>query len=329
MGKRSAEEKREHYLRKLRKIEKKIEKCAETEENRNSVSPAQSTCDIQLDTQQESSPSPEECCSEKENDQDFELDESVLSILGDLPNTASQGQSLHREVANRWSEILKKGLTKEIKDDLFKQYPVYKNCEEMKAPELNPEVGVAISEMSRKRDTFILKRQQQISTILSCLGSTLQLCIGDDFSNQKLSIIKKLNDASRLLCDSFYLDTRGRRSLILSNINKEMREFLKKSETCNLLFGENLGETIKNAKSVKKVGSDLRLPLQEVAKKNINKNSNASSYKNAQNNNNKTLNWRGPPRQYNQTQSAGGPSQPYKKPRIDPKKRTEYQRQRK
>lgn len=228
-----------------------------------------------------------DCEEEPFLEEEEQLEDNVLEILGMAPQTEAIGENLHKQIVERWAVIIKKGLAKEEKEKIQTDNPPFTNFEVMKPPKLNPEVNAAVNDVARKRDQIIYRRQQQIATALSCLGSALQFNMKD----QKLEAIKKLNDASRLLCDSLFMDTRGRRSLLLSVTNKNMKEFLIQSEPGSFLFGDNLTDQIKTAKSVQKSGEELKIP--QVKKFTPRPTTSGPRPSGAQN---RSLNWRGPPR---------------------------------
>ncbi|XP_063837657.1 uncharacterized protein LOC135086794 [Ostrinia nubilalis] len=173
----------------------------------------------------------------------------------------------------------------------------------MCAPKLNKEVAAALNDMAKKRDQVIETRQKQMSTALACVGQALQMCIGDH-QQQKLTIIKKLNEAGRLLSDSIFLETKGRRNLVLSTINKDLKDSLLETESGDYLFGDNLIEKIKTAKAVQKSGKELKVIVNDKKKTFVRRPETS-----AKNDNNRALNWRGPPRVGSQRfQRSGGPT---------------------
>ncbi|KAI5633830.1 hypothetical protein NE865_13466 [Phthorimaea operculella] len=244
--KRSSEDEREHLLRKIKKLEKRI----------------------------------------------YDLPDSDMEE--EAPNPKPKKPIVRTEIAERWQEILEKGLKKEEKEELTKLNPPFENCPKMVAPKLNKEVGAALNDNGKKKDALIELRQKQMSTSLSCLGQALQLCIKSTMDN-KLDIIKKLNDASRLLCDAMYLDTRGRRTLVLSSINKNLKDSLLETEPNEFLFGDNLTDKIKTAKAVQKSGKELKTFSDEKKQK-----------KKPEPEKKKSLNWRGPPQTTKIRKGGGG-----------------------
>ncbi|XP_045505902.1 uncharacterized protein LOC123702254 [Colias croceus] len=186
--------------------------------------------------------------NDKQNEE-LELDEDVLQLLGDAPKTdTSLGPAIHKDVASRWQDILSKGLPKEIKDILYKEYLVPNNCDLLLAPALNPEVKAALPEALIKRDTSLSYRQKQLGVALSALATVTQMVIANETSKQK--ILKPLSDACRLLCDSHHAETRTRRKFVISSINTKLKDALIETKRDALLFGENISDKLKAAKSI-------------------------------------------------------------------------------
>ncbi|XP_045497532.1 uncharacterized protein LOC123695669 [Colias croceus] len=122
--------------------------------------------------------------NDKQNEE-LELGEDVLQLLGDAPKTdTSLGPAIHKDVASRWQDILSKGLPKEIKDILYKEYLVPNNCDLLLAPALNPEVKAALPEALIKRDTSLSYRQKQLGVALSALATVTQMVIANTESKR-------------------------------------------------------------------------------------------------------------------------------------------------
>ncbi|CAH0718644.1 unnamed protein product, partial [Brenthis ino] len=100
---------------------------------------------------------------------DHKLDEGILEILGNAPEPdTTLGKPIHKDIAAKWIEVLKKGLNKEQKDLLAKKYLVPSNCEL-----LVPEVKVTLLEQFIKRDTSLMNRQKRFANALSALGQSI------------------------------------------------------------------------------------------------------------------------------------------------------------
>ncbi|XP_063622385.1 uncharacterized protein LOC134794504 [Cydia splendana] len=157
---------------------------------------------------------------------------------------------------SRWQNILAKGLSKELKESLTKEYLIPNNCDLLMAPTLNPEVRVALPDPLVKRDTSLLYKQKQLGIALSALASVTEMVLANETSKQKL--LKPLSDACRILCDSHFTETRTRRGFIISSINAKLKQTLIDSNRDKLLFGENVSEKLKAAKTIQQSGEALK-----------------------------------------------------------------------
>lgn len=220
---------------------------------------------------------------------DPDLDSEILALLGDAPKTDTKfGKPTHKDLASRWQEILEKGLPKDLKEKLMTEYLIPENCTLLVAPSLNPEVKVALADNMVKRDASLVTKQKQLSVAIAALNQAIELIIAKE-SHTK--ILKPISDACRLLCDSHFIDTRTRRGFVISSINPELKETLTESKRDSLLFGENISDKLKSAKTIKKSAADLKQTRND--KSHIfNKNNFVKSNKNANN----RLNWKTMPR---------------------------------
>lgn len=112
-------------------------------------------------------------------------------------------------------------------------------------------------------------------------------------------LIELLSDASRMLADVHYAQSKSRRSLILTTLSKSAKDVLEKFPIAEAqLFGLNLGEQLKLAEVVEKSGLELRLPPKTVPA------ARTPTVK-------KSLNSRGPSRSFRGSRQ-GGPKRSYR-----------------
>ncbi|XP_061704194.1 proline-rich protein 12-like [Cydia pomonella] len=118
---------------------------------------------------------------------DQELGDDILLMLGDAPKPElALGDSIHKDVASRWHEILLKGLQKEVKEKLFQEYLVPSNCDLLVAPTLNAEAKAALTDNLIKRDHAIMEKQKQLGIALSALAQAMDLLLKPDASAQNI-----------------------------------------------------------------------------------------------------------------------------------------------
>lgn len=188
---------------------------------------------------------------------DPELDDEVLTLLGDAPVPENVlGKAIHKDIASRWQDILAKGLAKEVRDRLLKEYLIPINCDLLVSPVLNPELKAALSDFMVKRDASLIAKQNQIGIALAALSRAIDIIINK--KTETSNILKPLGDACRILCDSHYGDTKTRRGFVVSAINTDMKETLIETTRDKFLFGSNVSEQVKSAKSIKRSGTDLK-----------------------------------------------------------------------
>ncbi|XP_073951824.1 uncharacterized protein [Choristoneura fumiferana] len=186
-----------------------------------------------------------------------DLDDDVLKILGDEPSSAMKyGEDIRTEIATRLAHVATEGIPKETRRDIIAKYLVPANCVHIGAPKLNPEIKAAISENFIKRDKGIESKQKEMASAISCLGEIITSQLNLKEKNNDL--LQKLIDLSRILCDLQYADSVTRRNFILFTLKKDLKDHLVNTKIDAWLFGENLTETIKTAKTVNKSGVDIK-----------------------------------------------------------------------
>ncbi|KAH0562932.1 hypothetical protein KQX54_001655, partial [Cotesia glomerata] len=128
------------------------------------------------------------------------------------------------------------------------------------AKSTEPALVTEILEAMGKRDKKIADKQQKVSVCLSTLGSMLSNLL-KGVTLDSLTLISNLSDIGRILIDLQCDVTLTRRLIISSNLNSAMKETLNATTADEWLFGKDLGDTLKTAKSLKRSSKDLN-PLE-------------------------------------------------------------------
>lgn len=184
------------------------------------------------------------------------LDPDILTALG-IPNEDAPvyGEKIHQDLAHRWLPILKKGLNKEIKDNLIKDFLIPENCKLLRAPSLNPEIAAAVTDVSKGRDKKLEASQQQLGIGLTAVNKALSLLVSTD---DKIQPIKILSDACRILCDLHSCETQARIKLLSPGLDKSFLSLIEDSVRDETLFGSSLPEKIKASKTIEKQGTLIK-----------------------------------------------------------------------
>ncbi|XP_044586107.1 uncharacterized protein LOC123266143 [Cotesia glomerata] len=209
---------------------------------------------------------PETVVKEKENleVQDLlpeakKLDDEIEIILGDDPGAEKKNQvDLHESLVSRWTSWLTEGLPKEMKEKLIEEYPRKGNvC--LEAPELNQEIVSSLNETGVKRDQYFVLEQKLAGSALSALGQGITMILKDaEEPLDRLELLKKLADAGKLMSQLHFQVSSARKSFISPTLTKPMKNLLQSTKPGLLLYGENLTEKIKAAKSIEKIGKEIK-----------------------------------------------------------------------
>lgn len=198
------------------------------------------------------------------------LDDEILRALGDpMHEKPKYGLAINGDLAIRWTAIAKGGLDKEAKEKLFKEHLIPENCILFQAPKLNPEIIASISDSVKNRDKKIELEQQQLGHGITALSRGLSLLIKDPAD--KLSIIKLLSDASKILADLHQCQTVGRKKLITPLLDKKFIEVSKDIERDEFLYGKDLSEKIKSMKNIQRSGLSIKKDSRPVGGPNFRK----------------------------------------------------------
>ncbi|XP_048477959.1 uncharacterized protein LOC125488546 [Plutella xylostella] len=199
------------------------------------------------------SPNCTTCYVIEENMDVSDYDPDLLRELGDEEaDPAEFGDDLQADVAARFQRILQDGLNKEEKDGLIKKCSYPKNVPLAKSPTLNPEISVNLAEACKLRDKRLLSKQDQLGKALSALGNAFTNLLKK--TPDIPDVIRTLNDAGKLLADSHYAETDTRRSVLIPLIDKSLADPFKDRKRDTFLFGEKLGDLVKDSQGIKKTG---------------------------------------------------------------------------
>jgi len=165
--------------------------------------------------------------------------------------------AVHKDLAIRWEDIIKKGLPSEERKKLLKKFPPPENCIIIDPPKINLEVKSALDSTIIKRDERIVEKQTKITAAIAGIAKVLSLTLEKDPKN-KLGFLESLSGVARLLVDLQRDETMIRRSLVLKNIKASYKDTLKDTLWDEELFGKSLTEKLKSAKVLQQSSKDLK-----------------------------------------------------------------------
>lgn len=220
------------------------------------------------------------------------VDPDMLALLGDDPSKLPVSTvDLHPDIISRWNFILSSGLATDVKTQLLQKYPRGGSCN-LEAPILNPEVVATLPEAAVKRDLHFKSVQETTGSALAALGLVISTLLNEGEEGvDRFLLMEHLADAGKLLTDVQHAQSLARRAFISPGLNKDLRQVLENSKVEQLLFGKDLQDRIKDAKSMDRVGKELKAaPKQQQPKGRSG-----------------SLNWKRPPMR--EFQYQGGPKE--------------------
>lgn len=193
----------------------------------------------------------------------------MLALGKDYAEPDACSGSLHEDINKRWTHILTNGLSKQEREEIIQNCKIPTNCKLLEAPILNIEVLTALSESAKMRDKGIEIGQRQLGRACAAIGQVMSSILLEEEIN-KHEVLKKLTEATKLLTDIHFHQTKTRTKLILPLLDKSFNQTMDKRGTH--LFGDNLAETIKNAKLLQQSVAQIKKTVTKTKRPSVNKN---------------------------------------------------------
>lgn len=206
---------------------------------------------------------------------DSQLSEGILKILGDDPQTVNKDALvLHAAVCTRWSHILARNIPEGDRKTVYDRYQIPSNLQTLNPPEINPEIVPHLSSYHKNRDAGFVVFQRDLAHSLAALGVALNIIFSDLGSLPKESkdkFLEPLWDSGRLQAGLFCKISETRRTFIIQTLNKQFKDLTENTCPGKYLFGSELGEKIKEAKSLESMGKNLFMPSGSSSAKDKNR----------------------------------------------------------
>lgn len=234
------------------------------------------------------------------------MNDELLNVIGKrVCEDKALSSPIQENVALRWQDILKQGLPNDEKVKLIKKYPTPENLTLSEPPKLNAEIKPIIHESVYTGDKRIVVKQTKITSCLAAVGKVISLFLKTEKTKENVEILECLGDTGSFLADLQHDESAISRSLIIANINPELKETLTETKPDEFLFSNKLDEVLKSAKALKSSSKDLQLGKEKNTSKN----------------------WKFPPRQQKKNSSSWSGSRQYQKQHPSHKRYSNYHSQ--
>lgn len=202
------------------------------------------------------------------------LEEEALQFLGDRVITERKYDTpIQDDLALRVTDIVTLGLSDEEIKSLTDNYYPPENCKSIDPPKVNIEV-LSKDSVGKERDKRIVKNQLKGSASLAASTKAMTIMLNQEsifesmlskidenhdlygetmkLREDRRAMLKHFGNAYRLSADIQHEHSMVRRGLLLGNLNEYsdfIKEQIKTTTIDEFLFGSNLAEVIKAAKT--------------------------------------------------------------------------------
>ena len=164
---------------------------------------------------------------------------------------------LDQQLQKRWIAWSREGYPKEKKGILLKKYKV---VEHFKAPILNEEIALKLSDNGRNRDKYFTIIQDLSGTALTALGSVASSLLStQDGEMDVIEALNRLCDVGRLLSIINFNTSKSRKAFLEPGLSKETKQVLELTQIGKYLYGESLSEKIKKSQAVVKLADSMKM----------------------------------------------------------------------
>lgn len=194
----------------------------------------------------------------------------LIGVLADMAKMVNKplnnGDDLDSDLSELLTELLSKGASKDSRDDLIDKLPTPGNCQRLEVVRVNPEIFNSVRKEVKTDDVMLQKAQKPllkgITAVANVLTDFMTAEKDKNIPTEMADLLKKsmqtLSDSLSLLSDASHEIDLRRRSLFKSDMKSEYRLLCSdQSPVKELLFGTELGKSVKDLTEASKVTSKI------------------------------------------------------------------------
>ncbi|CAH1974388.1 unnamed protein product [Acanthoscelides obtectus] len=187
---------------------------------------------------------------------EIEQSEQSFYALGSRPDSQDNvGKELYEEIVVRGDSLLKKGLSKDQREELMTQFKIPSNCKALQPPQINNEVQPCLLKSVLEHDRFMRALQQQLAHGLSAVGAVIETMMP---YKEQADTMKSLAEACQLFTNVHHGLSVHRRFKIIPHLNPECKKVVDSLDIDDFLFNSKFAERMKNEQAIKKASTDFK-----------------------------------------------------------------------
>jgi len=218
-------------------------------------------------------------------------DESLLDILNSTQVENEYGPPINQDVAVSVVRLFTQKQPKEATDKIRQNSKIPDNCKALATARVNPEIWSILTPKLKQTDFSYQSIQQNVSVASVVLTGMAEKLFKTDFNKftreNRDDLLRTTLEALTVLGSLCQDLNQKRKQELKPALNREVASICSSSATTDLLFGDNLHDQLKAAKST---SNAIRSGIGKFSTPKFR----PSPYKAQSFGNQKTLNWRGP-----------------------------------
>jgi len=224
-------------------------------------------------------------------DETNDMDEELIEILNTTQPKDDFGQELQKDVCLSIKRLFTNKQSKEKLETLKSENKLPINCKELCVPKVNTEIWATLASKTKQKDYSHQIIQQQLSLASVIAAKTAEAIFNSGMKIEKSlrdQLLKQTLESLSIMGNAMQEISHRRKQDIRPSLTREASAICASSQTTEFLFGDNVTEQLKTAKTTANV-------LKSVASRPSFRGMRPAPYKTPNQFQSRTLNWQGPP----------------------------------
>ena len=179
--------------------------------------------------------------------------------------TKPEGPKLNEDLAKGMDDMMSKGVTDEIKEELMKKYKTPSNCKRLEVVQCNSEIFKKASKNTRITESKLQEIQECLNKGICALTCSVNEGLNLSLEKDKLEdtmekfreITTQNTDTLALLSNSSHMIDAFRKQNFRKEFRNEYSSICKEEEVRDQLFGKDLTEKVKQITDVNKLSRKM------------------------------------------------------------------------
>ena len=156
-----------------------------------------------------------------------QINQEVAEFVGLQDTNDDEGNAaVDPSLIKIWTKLINKGLDKEKKAAVLKDFP---KAPEFEPKKLNPEIAASLAPKNIKKDSYMAELQKLAGSQLMVVGTALTIMMYDQ-EFDRMAIVNLFNEVAKLAIEIHHAVSLSRRAnIFIPNLSPQVAELIKKA----------------------------------------------------------------------------------------------------